>query len=82
MVTGETRIPLSVPKWYDCLGFGGCLGDVGYYLTPDEFAEKSRLTAEFPTVSFNFFRSVPQRMRRGRRGLRCQGPRGHKLKTS
>ena len=27
-----------------------------YYLTPQGFAEKSRLTAEYLTVSFNFFR--------------------------
>lgn len=29
-----------------------------YYLTPQGFAEKSRLTAEYLTVSFNFFRSA------------------------
>ena len=29
-----------------------------YYLTPKGFAEKSRLTAEFLTISFNFFRSA------------------------
>lgn len=28
-----------------------------YYLTPQGFAEKSRLTAEYLSVSFNFFRS-------------------------
>jgi DNA-binding MarR family transcriptional regulator len=28
-----------------------------YYLTPQGFAEKSRLTAEYLTMSFNFFRS-------------------------
>jgi DNA-binding MarR family transcriptional regulator len=28
----------------------------GYYLTPQGFAEKSRLTAEYLTVSFDFFR--------------------------
>lgn len=29
-----------------------------YYLTPKGFAEKSRLTAEYLTISFNFFRSA------------------------
>ena len=29
-----------------------------YYLTPKGFAEKSRLTAEFLSISFNFFRSA------------------------
>jgi DNA-binding MarR family transcriptional regulator len=29
-----------------------------YYLTPQGFAEKSRLTAEYLTVSFSFFRSA------------------------
>ena len=29
-----------------------------YYLTPRGFAEKSRLTAQFFTISFNFFRSA------------------------
>ena len=29
-----------------------------YYLTPRGFAEKSRLTAEYLTISFNFFRSA------------------------
>lgn len=29
-----------------------------YYLTPQGFAEKSRLTAEYLTISFNFFRSA------------------------
>jgi DNA-binding MarR family transcriptional regulator len=29
-----------------------------YYLTPKGFAEKSRLTAEYLTVSFNFFRGA------------------------
>jgi DNA-binding MarR family transcriptional regulator len=28
-----------------------------YYLTPEGFAEKSRLTAEYLSISFNFFRS-------------------------
>ena len=28
-----------------------------YYLTPQGFAEKSRLTAEYLSISFNFFRS-------------------------
>jgi DNA-binding MarR family transcriptional regulator len=29
-----------------------------YYLTPKGFAEKSRLTAEYLTISFNFFRAA------------------------
>ncbi|MBO21009.1 MAG: winged helix-turn-helix transcriptional regulator [Pseudomonadota bacterium] len=29
-----------------------------YYLTPQGFAEKSRLTAEYLSISFNFFRSA------------------------
>lgn len=29
-----------------------------YYLTPTGFAEKSRLTAQYLTISFNFFRSA------------------------
>jgi DNA-binding MarR family transcriptional regulator len=29
-----------------------------YYLTPKGFAEKSRLTAEYLTISFNFFRNA------------------------
>ena len=32
------------------------LNRYAYYLTPQGFAEKSRLTAEYLTVSFNFFR--------------------------
>lgn len=31
-----------------------------YYLTPKGFAEKSRLTAEYLSISFNFFRSARQ----------------------
>ena len=32
------------------------LNRYAYYLTPQGFAEKSRLTAEYLTISFNFFR--------------------------
>ena len=32
------------------------LNRYSYYLTPQGFAEKSRLTAEYLAVSFNFFR--------------------------
>ena len=32
------------------------LNRYAYYLTPQGFAEKSRLTAEYLAVSFNFFR--------------------------
>ena len=34
------------------------LNRYAYYLTPRGFAEKSRLTADFLTISFNFFRSA------------------------
>jgi DNA-binding MarR family transcriptional regulator len=34
------------------------LNRYAYYLTPQGFAEKSRLTAEYLTVSFNFFRKA------------------------
>src|SRR5579863_1153260 len=34
------------------------LNRYAYYLTPQGFAEKSRLTAEYLTVSFNFFRQA------------------------
>ena len=39
------------------------LNRYAYYLTPQGFAEKSRLTAEYLSVSFNFFR----RARNGRK---------------
>jgi len=34
------------------------LNRYAYYLTPKGFSEKSRLTAEYLTVSFNFFRDA------------------------
>ena len=39
-----------------------------YYLTPKGFAEKSRLTAEYLSISFNFFRSARSDRRAGSSG--------------
>jgi len=44
--TGLIKIQQAPPRRYR------------YYLTPQGFAEKSRLTAEYLTVSFNFFRGA------------------------
>ena len=46
------------------------LNRYAYYLTPQGFAEKSRLTAEYLAASFNFFRRargdcLPVRSRKG-----------------
>ena len=40
------------------------LNRYAYYLTPKGFAEKSRLTAEYLAVSFNFFRDAREQCTR------------------
>ncbi len=57
------------------------LNRYAYYLTPKGFAKKSRLTAEYLAVSFNFFRDRSERQpvpkgrgRRGRLEGRAAGP--------
>jgi DNA-binding MarR family transcriptional regulator len=63
-LAGDLGIALGLAKSYlrRCVRKGLIkIGQVplnryAYYLTPQGFAEKSRLTAEYLTVSFNFFR--------------------------
>ncbi|MCE2510443.1 MAG: winged helix-turn-helix transcriptional regulator [Alphaproteobacteria bacterium] len=44
-----------------------------YYLTPKGFAEKSRLTAEYLTLSFDFFRNARNECQRAFRAAEARG---------